>query len=286
MPHQTAIKRNRTARRVRSYRGVVALLAVSAAAILQPATAATPVSHPLQLAYFSAQVSGAYQWELTCNATDPARVGDALIGTGARYADDWMAGTMEVVGHQSAAGHVIQVGDSSIVFEPRTDHQYPGRPGWKLYGSEGGPGAQMAYVAWASWGSTLDCSAEVGGSSTTVHVIDPSSAFYAGPEALGGGVYYQDGPRHISAVRFIEHSALGGPVFAALSPGLEGQGHFVTDNPYRNAPIEECHSPGGSSCVLTRPRVTRLDVALTASYEGSGGTQGELWVIGLPPDAP
>lgn len=268
----------------RTWRSLIALLGLLMASVL-PASAAPAPTYARQVGYFTAPVSATLHWDLDCDATDQSVRGPTAIADGVAYGDGSMTGLVFYFPRWSDSGTFIQAGDQQVVLQPRKTGAPNESSSFSAGGTEtgGGPGQGVLYVAWALWGSTANCTGMIDDVPQQIHYLDGSHAFLVGPESFTAGAFAQNGASHASAGRAFRTQLKGGPAFAHLKMGSQGEGSLLYDDDFLD--VRECRQPYGSACDLEIPRASTLTASILAAAEFGGGSQGEMIVVTLPPDA-
>lgn len=262
---------------------VAALVVFLATAVGPPVSASSTKDFATQVGYFTAPVVGdSVTWAVECEADDPSVTRPYAVATGVKDNNGAMSGSIFYNPRSSHKGKLVQVGDQQTTFEPRETRDPDGGSSLRVYGSESGGSPGTFYVVWALWGSTATCTGRVNGAAQPVHYLDGSHAFLVGPEAFSTGVYAQDGFRHASVGRTFITDLKRGSAFAELQIGEYGAGslHYDNDVDYLRA----CRQPYGGVCGYENAAASKLTATTLGAYE-LGGSQGEMIVITLPPDA-
>jgi hypothetical protein len=258
-------------------------LSLAMFAVLVPARAgAAPAEQTAtQVSHFSAYVGSAFHYSILCEAE--STVSDWAVGEGTLLPDGGMVGFVYPNERSSLQGQALQVGPHEVVTSTRVEdagHRVSSFT-LKVAGSNSGPsGVNRILVAIAVWGGRASCTARVDGEDVPV-LADDGGAVYVSPEAFTGGVFYQDGARHVALLRAYAHASLGGPAFVGVSLGDQaGRGFIATDDPDPLKPADYCQS---GFCWTARPAVgnVAVEVAVGATYDGAATS--EAWIIDLPP---
>ncbi|HEX9774745.1 MAG TPA: hypothetical protein VGB83_04095 [Actinomycetota bacterium] len=267
-----------------SARLVVLLVLLGATTTGTRGEASASPDNATQVGYIKAPVGSSVTWQVQCTADDPSVKAPHAIASGVVY-PDWMPGQILYIPRTSGTGTTLAAGGQQITFEPRQTDHINQSSGFSAGGSwsSGDPADGVAYVIWALWGSTATCTGNIDGQPRPVTYLNGTHAFLAGPESFHAGFFAQSGGHHASAGRTFTGALKGGPTFAQLSVGEYGLGELVTDADV--AGRTDCRQPTGGTCAIRTPSGSELTATILGAYESTGGSQGELIVITLPPGA-